>query len=214
MGRKDSQRFSIRKYSFGAASVLLGTTILAMGATGVHADEVSTSATTDTPLSASVLTDSTADPATTVDHSEKQVVYVKEEGNTTVTTSVVTTDSLEDAKASAVKEGVEVEETAPQTHTSLEGAIANNQAQSKEINTVVYDYQKAKEDHKKDVAEYEKAKAEYDAKVAEKAVADKANAASKAQYDTDQAAYEKGLAKYQADKKPMTQHWMSIILKN
>ena len=67
MGRKDSQRFSIRKYSFGA---LLGTTILAMGATGVHADEVSTSAATDTPLSASVLTDTAADPATTVDHSE------------------------------------------------------------------------------------------------------------------------------------------------
>ena len=103
MGRKDSQRFSIRKYSFGAASVLLGTTILAMGATGVHADEVSTSAVTDTPLSASVLTDSAADPATTVDHSEKQVVSVKEEGDTTVTTSVVTTDSLEDAKVSAIK---------------------------------------------------------------------------------------------------------------
>ena len=51
MGRKDSQRFSIRKYSFGAASVLLGTTILAMGTTGAHADEVSTSAATDTPLS-------------------------------------------------------------------------------------------------------------------------------------------------------------------
>ena len=201
MGRKDSQRFSIRKYSFGAASVLLGTTILAMGATGVHADEVSTSAATDTPLSASVLTDTAADPATTVDHSEKQVVSVKEEGNTTVTTSVVTTDSLEDAKTSAVKEGVEVEETAPQTHTSLEGAIADNQAQSKEINTVVSDYQKAKESHKKDVAEYDKAQAEYDAKVAEKAAADKANAASKAQYDTDQAVYEKGLAKYQADKK-------------
>ena len=164
MGRKDSQRFSIRKYSFGAASVLLGTTILAMGATGVHADEVSTSAATDTPLSASVLTDTAADPATTVDHSEKQVVSVKEEGNTTVTTSVVTTDSLEDAKTSAVKEGVEVKETAPQTHTSLEGAIADNQAQSKEINTVVSDYQKAKENHKKDVAEYDKAKAEYDAK--------------------------------------------------
>ena len=140
MGRKDSQRFSIRKYSFGAASVLLGTTILAMGATGVHADEVSTSAATDTPLSASVLTDTAADPATTVDHSEKQVVSVKEEGNTTVTTSVVTTDSLEDAKTSAVKEGVEVEETAPQTHTSLEGAIADNQAQAKAINTVVSDY--------------------------------------------------------------------------
>lgn len=105
MGRKDSQRFSIRKYSFGAASVLLGTTILAMGATGVHADEVSTSAVTDKPLSASVLTDSAADPATTVDHSEKQVVSVKEDGNITFPTSVVTTDIFEDAKASAIKKG-------------------------------------------------------------------------------------------------------------
>lgn len=81
MGRKDSQRFSIRKYSFGAASVL---------------------------------TDTAADPVTTVDESEKQVVFVKEEGNTTVTTSFVTTDSLEDARTSAVKGGVEVEETALQ----------------------------------------------------------------------------------------------------
>lgn len=105
MGSKDSQRFSIRKYSFGAASVLLGTTILAMGATGVHADEVSTSAATDTPLSASVLTDSAADPATTVDHSEKQVVSVKEDGNITFPTSVLTTDIFEDAKASAIKKG-------------------------------------------------------------------------------------------------------------
>lgn len=201
MGRKDSQRFSIRKYSFGAASVLLGTTILAMGTTGAHADEVSTSAATDTPLSASVLADTTTDATATVDHSEKQVVSVKEVGNTTETMSVVTSDSLEDAKASALKEGVKVEETAPQTHTSLEGAIADNQAQAKEINSVVSDYQKAKEEHKKELAEYDKAKTEYDAKVAEKAAADKVNAASKAQFDTDQAAYEKELAKYQADKK-------------
>ena len=153
MGRKDSQRFSIRKYSFGAASVLLGTTILAMGTTGAHADEVSTSAATDTPLSASVLADTTTDATATVDHSEKQVVSVKEVGNTTETMSVVTSDSLEDAKASALKEGVKVEETAPQTHTSLEGAIADNQAQAKEINSVVSDYQKAKEAHKKELAE-------------------------------------------------------------
>lgn len=105
MGRKDSQRFSIRKYSFGVASVLLGTTILAMGATGVHADEVSTSAATDTPLSASVLTDTAANPATTVDYSEKQVVSVKEDGNITFPTSVLTTDIFEDAKASAIKKG-------------------------------------------------------------------------------------------------------------
>lgn len=138
MGRKDSQRFSIRKYSFGVASVLLGTTILAMGATGVHADEVSTSAATDTPLSASVLTDTAANPATTVDYSEKQVVSVKEDGNITFPTSVVTTDIFEDAKASAIKKGIEVEETTFQSHTSLESAIADNHAQSKDINTVGY----------------------------------------------------------------------------
>ena len=63
----------------------MGTTILAMGATGVHADGVSTSAATDTPFSASVLTETAADPATTVDHSEKQVVSVKEEIPTVTT---------------------------------------------------------------------------------------------------------------------------------
>ena len=69
---------------------------------GVQADEASTSAATDTPLSVSVLTD-TAVNSSTVNHSEKQVISVKEDGNITVPTSVVTTDSLEDAKASAIK---------------------------------------------------------------------------------------------------------------
>jgi len=45
-GRR-AQRFSIRKYSFGAASVLLGTALL-LGANAVKADEVST-ASTKTP---------------------------------------------------------------------------------------------------------------------------------------------------------------------
>ena len=137
MGRKDSQRFSIRKYSFGAASVLLGTTILVMEGVGVQHFKVSTSAVTDTPLSVSVLTD-TAVNSSTVNHSEKQVVSVKEDGNITFPTSVVTTDIFEDAKASAIKKGVEVEETTFQSHTSLESAIADNHAQLKEINTVGY----------------------------------------------------------------------------
>ena len=82
---------------FQSGSIALGLLLffwvqpfLRWGATGVHADEVSTSAATDTPLSASVLTDTAADPATTVDHSEKQVVSVKEDGNITFPTSVVT----------------------------------------------------------------------------------------------------------------------------
>ena len=45
-GRR-AQRFSIRKYSFGAASVLLGTALL-LGANAVKADETST-ASTKTP---------------------------------------------------------------------------------------------------------------------------------------------------------------------
>ena len=138
MGRRDSQCFSIRKYSFGDAYVLLGTTILVMEAVGVQHFKVSTSAVTDTPLSVSVLTD-TAVNSSTVNHSEKQVVSVKEDGNITFPTSVVTTDIFEDAKASAIKKGVEVEETTFQSHTSLESAIADNHAQLKEINTVGYD---------------------------------------------------------------------------
>lgn len=137
MGRRDSQCFSIRKYSFGDAYVLLGTTILVMEAVGVQHFKVSTSAVTDTPLSVSVLTD-TAVNSSTVNHSEKQVVSVKEDGNITFPTSVVTTDIFEDAKASAIKKGVEVEETTFQSHTSLESAIADNHAQLKEINTVGY----------------------------------------------------------------------------
>lgn len=138
MGRRDSQCFSIRKYSFGDAYVLLGTTILVMEAVGVQHFKVSTSAVTDTPLSVSVLTD-TAVNSSTVNHSEKQVVSVKEDGNITFPTSVVTTDIFEDAKASAIKKGIEVEETTFQSHTSLESAIADNHAQLKEINTVGYD---------------------------------------------------------------------------
>lgn len=137
MGRRDSQCFSIRKYSFGDAYVLLGTTILVMEAVGVQHFKVSTSAVTDTPLSVSVLTD-TAVNSSTVNHSEKQVVSVKEDGNITFPTSVLTTDIFEDAKASAIKKRVEVEETTFQSHTSLESAIADNHAQLKEINTVGY----------------------------------------------------------------------------
>ena len=40
MGKKESQRFSIRKFNFGVASVLLGTAIFVMGAISVQADEV------------------------------------------------------------------------------------------------------------------------------------------------------------------------------
>ena len=104
MGRRDSQCFSIRKYSFGDAYVLLGTIILVMEAVGVQHFKVSTSAVTDTLLSVSVLTDTTVN-SSTVNHSEKQVVSVKEDGNITFPTSVVTTDIFEDAKASAIKKG-------------------------------------------------------------------------------------------------------------
>ncbi|CAD0137814.1 hypothetical protein [Streptococcus thermophilus] len=51
-----------------------------------------------------MLTD-TAVNSSTVNHSEKQVVSVKEDGNITFPTSVVTTDIFEDAKASAIKKG-------------------------------------------------------------------------------------------------------------
>ena len=43
MGKKELQRYSLRKSSLGAASVLLGTAVLAVGASNASADEVATS---------------------------------------------------------------------------------------------------------------------------------------------------------------------------
>jgi len=93
---------------------------------GVQANEASTSAATDTPLSVSVLTD-TAVNSLTVNHLEKQVVSVKEDGNITVPTSVVTTDSLEDAKASAIKRF--------QYHHDYIGSSSGRTAKTKSSNT-------------------------------------------------------------------------------
>ena len=42
MGKKELQRYSLRKSSLGAASVLLGTAVLAVGGSNASADEVAT----------------------------------------------------------------------------------------------------------------------------------------------------------------------------
>ena len=109
MGKKELQRYSLRKSSLGAASVLLGT-----GASNASADEVAT--TTDSATPAVEATDAVEENTSAVaDSTEKKVVNVTEEGNTTVTTSEVTNTSLEAAKTAATNEGVEVKEEPAQT---------------------------------------------------------------------------------------------------
>ena len=109
MGKKELQRYSLRKSSLGAASVLLGTAVLAVGASNASADEVAT--TTDSATPAVEATDAVEESTSAVaDSTEKKVVNVTEEGNTTVTTSEVTNTSLEAAKTAATNEGVEVKQ--------------------------------------------------------------------------------------------------------
>ena len=199
MGKKELQRYSLRKSSLGAASVLLGTAVLAVGASNASADEVAT--TTDSATPAVEATDAVEENTSAVaDSTEKKVVNVTEEGNTTVTTSEVTNTSLEAAKTAATNEGVEVKEEPAQTKETVEAAAADNKAQAEKINTVVSDYKAAKEQYKSDKADYDKAKANYDAKLAEKALADKTNAEAQAKYDTEKTAYDKASEQYQIAK--------------
>ena len=199
MGKKELQRYSLRKSSLGAASVLLGTAVLAVGASNASADEVAT--TTDSATPAVEATDAVEENTSAVaDSTEKKVVNVTEEGNTTVTTSEVTNTSLENAKTAATNEGIEVKEEPAQTKESVEAAAADNKAQAEKINTVVSDYKTAKEKYQSDKADYDKAKANYDAKLAEKALADKSNAEAQAKYDTEKTAYDKASEQYQIAK--------------
>ena len=128
MGKKELQRYSLRKSSLGAASVLLGTAVLAVGASNASADEVAT--TTDSATPAVEATDVVEESTSAVaDSTEKKVVNVTEEGNTTVTTSEVTNTSLEAAKTAATNEGVEVKEEPAQTKETVEGWVEKIQGQ-------------------------------------------------------------------------------------
>ncbi len=195
--KKELQRYSLRKSSLGAASVLLGTAIIAVGASNASADEVATA-----PVSSTLAvkaTDTVEESTSTVaDSTDKKVVNVTEEGNTTVKTSEVTNKSLETAKTAATNEGIEVKEEPAQTKDTVEAATADNKAQAEKINSVVSDYKAAKEQYKSDKAAYNKAKINYDAKVAEKEVADKQNALSAAKYQAELATYNQAKADYEA----------------
>ena len=195
--KKELQRYSLRKSSLGAASVLLGTAIIAVGASNASADEVATA-----PVSSTLAvkaTDTVEESTSTVaDSTDKKVVNVTVEGNTTVKTSEVTNKSLETAKTAATNEGVEVKEEPAQTKDTVEAATADNKAQAEKINSVVSDYKAAKEQYKSDKAAYNKAKINYDAKVAEKEVADKQNALSAAKYQAELATYNQAKADYEA----------------
>ncbi|MGT2930565.1 YSIRK-type signal peptide-containing protein, partial [Streptococcus dentasini] len=213
MGKR-SQRFSIRKYSFGAASVLLGTALLAAGGVQVKAEDANSGAAAPSAVDdGSSAADQPAVPATNegvseTDSIQTRVVGVDDNGTTVTTTSEVTSSGLEKAKAAAQEQGIQVEETPPQLQPSVEAAVADNNVQTQEINQTLNDYQVARAQYQAAVENYNKAKLEFDNKTAEKEKADQINAQNKAAYEQAmavykqaQADYEAALAQYNADKK-------------
>ena len=115
------------------ASVLLGTAVLAVGVSNASADEVATAPASSTP--AVTATDAVEESTSTVvDSTDKKLVNVTEEGNTTVKTFEVTSKSLETAKTAATNEGIEVKEEPAQTKDTVEAAAADNKAQAEKIN--------------------------------------------------------------------------------
>ncbi len=126
-------------------TLLSSLALAAFGATNVFADEASTQLNSDT-VAAPTADTQASEPAATEKEQSPVVTVVEShtQGNTTTTTSQVTSKELEDAKANANQEGLEVTETETQKQPSVEAADADNKAQAQTINTAVADYQKAK----------------------------------------------------------------------
>ncbi|MGT2750440.1 GbpC/Spa domain-containing protein [Streptococcus orisasini] len=152
-------------------TLLGGLTLAAFGTTNVLAEEAAVDQTPSTAANAN-----TAQAAPTASNQQVQspsVTVTKTEtvGDTTVTTSHVTSKELEEAKATAHYVGLNVTETSAKQQPSVASADADNKAQTQTINQAVSDYNKAKEQHAKDkeqyqadLATYNTKKAEYDAK--------------------------------------------------
>ena len=197
---KRSQRFSIRKYSYGAASVLLGTAAFALSSSTVLADEQTNQSAADSGNAASEVAASQEGPQT-------KVISQKTEGDTTTTTKEVTSPELETAKANANQAGLESSADETKTQPSVQAADEDNKAQAQEINKTVDNYKAQQSDYEKAQAQYNQDKAAYDKAVADKAEADKQNAAAKGvydaamiQYNQDKAEYDQALAKYNVAK--------------
>lgn len=180
---KHEQRFSIRKYSLGAASVLLGAVIVGGVAPSVHADETQLS-TVQVAQEDSQAQAATAQP-------EVKVIASQKDGDITITTSEVTSQELTDAVASvdtfnkanqlSGDQAVKLEQGETQPQVSVGAADADNKAQAQAIKTALDAYQKqvdylpaAQEKYQRDLdkykidkAEYNKRKADYDAYQAE-----------------------------------------------
>ena len=197
---KRSQRFSIRKYSYGAASVLLGTAAFALSSSTVLADEQTNQSAADSGNAASEVAASQEGPQT-------KVISQMTEGDTTTTTKEVTSPELETAKANANQAGLESSADETKTQPSVQAADEDNKAQAQEINKTVDNYKAQQSDYEKAQAQYNQDKAAYDKAVADKAEADKQNAAAKGvydaamiQYNQDKAEYDQALAKYNVAK--------------
>ncbi|MGT2799876.1 GbpC/Spa domain-containing protein [Streptococcus marmotae] len=178
-----SQHFSIRKYHFGVASVLLGTSLLTNPVGVVSADEVAT--VVSQPESFNLQLQQK--------HKYQQQKELLLNGQVQ-TTTWVSSSALENAVNEAKQAGVEVTETIPRQQSSVSAAIADSVAQIKEVNAAITAQKGADAIYAQKQAEYETAvKANAEA-VANKAVVDAHNAEQKA-------AYEQAKAEYGAEKK-------------
>ncbi|MGT2925026.1 GbpC/Spa domain-containing protein [Streptococcus caviae] len=157
-------------------TLLSGLTLAAfVGTTNVLAEDAAASQAPSTAANTAVNSSSagTAPAATSQQAQSPSVTVTKTEtvGNTTVTTSDVASQELEDAKAAAQNANLTVTETPAVEQPSVAAADADNKAQAQKINQAVADYDKAKtqyaqeqNQYQQDLASYNAQKSEYDAK--------------------------------------------------
>lgn len=152
-------------------TLLSGLVLAAFATTNVLAEDAAASQTSDAAANSN--TAGTA-PATSSQQAQSPTVTVTKTetaGNTTVTTSDVASQELEDAKAAAQNANLNLTETPAVEQPSVAAADADNKAQAQKINQAVADYDQAKtqysqnqNQYQQDLAAYNTQKAEYDAK--------------------------------------------------
>ena len=156
-------------------TLLSGLALAAFGTTNVLAEDAAASqapsTTANTNVNSNAAETAPADASQQAQSPSVTVTKTETVGNTTVTTSDVTSQELEDAKAAAQNANLNVTETPAVKQPSVAAADADNKAQAQKINQAVADYDKAKtqyaqdqKQYQQDLADYNTQKSEYDAK--------------------------------------------------
>lgn len=193
-----TQRFLLRKYNIGLASVLLGASVLALGGQDVHADEA-----TPEQAEVPVVQEDTATPAETVATSNQEEAIVTPvaevaDDNQVTRQYQVSSPALEEAKAQAQEAGLVVTEEPAQVQASVAAAVSDNQQQASAIAQATASYQEALASYQAAYQDYQAKQLEYETALVQKAEADALNAELKANYESELATYQKAQSDYQA----------------